>query len=132
MDASDYLRLLLPPPPAQVYLLDLAVHMIGDHLVGFSPPHSEGHIISREYHTSGSVYIIHFYFVFDRPPPPFYSRIYLLRIPFFSQYVCTPLCYLFGGLLVATSFLSEDHRSPHPPHSATSCSCCDKNGAIDL
>jgi hypothetical protein len=63
------------------------------------------------------------------PPTPFSSRntqnnfcVFL-----FSLNVCTPMYCLFGGILVATSFLSENHRSS--PLCATTC---DKNGAIDL
>jgi hypothetical protein len=63
------------------------------------------------------------------PRPP-HSFTHLIPANFTPVFLCLyPRISVFysGGLLLASSFLSEDHQSS--PLSATSC---DKNGAIDL
>ena len=64
------------------------------------------------YHTS--------IFCIEAPPSLFFPHLIPAHSSLFkSLYACTPMYYLFGGVLVATSFLFEDPRSQ--PLSATSC-----------
>ena len=68
-------------------------------------------------------------FCFCPPPPPSFTHLILAHFTpiFLCLYPRTRDVYFGGLLLLASSFLFEDHRS-----SSLSATSCDKNGTIDL
>jgi hypothetical protein len=126
------------------------------HLEVFSPPHSEGYIISKahphillvdlffswvifysvfaistqshSWERTGSVCIIHLYSVFARPPTLFLPHLVLAYSSLFSH-ICTPMCYLFGGLLVSCYIFSSSRTIGL---TLTSLPDATKIGSIDL
>jgi hypothetical protein len=63
------------------------------------------------------------------PPPTHFPNVFPSCVFLFSLLMCTPLCYLFGGLLVSCYFLSSSRTIGFP---LTSLPAASKIGAIDL
>jgi hypothetical protein len=72
----------------------------------------------------GSVQHLHASYISPLFPTAFPSFVFL-----FSLLMCTPMCYLFGGLFVSCYFLSSSRTIGFP---LTSLPAASKIGAIDL
>jgi hypothetical protein len=77
-------------------------------VLALSHPHS--------WERTSSVCNIYLYSVFARPPPTLFPTAFPSCVFLFSLLMCTPMCYLFEGLLVRCSFLSSSRTiSLTPP-----------------
>jgi hypothetical protein len=134
------------PPSSSKSDCSTGPHAVGGppHLPAFSPPHSEGYILSPASspilladlsllqgfsllssqfpcsmfsHTASflgaySICMHHASMFCVCPPPTLFPTAFPSCVFPFSLFICTPMCYLFGGLLVSCYFLSSLEGSP--------------------